>query len=419
MADVFANSRSILHKGDGNQHVSGPPDVCKTPSPGGPVPIPYPNIAMDSDLAKGTKKVKINGKSVATEAANLSTSTGDEAGTAGGGLISSKTKGKLTWGSASTDVIAEGNGVARFMDVTQHNGNIFNTAITALGSATTPGYGDDPADGPNCMICGEDKAKHRLESDNTLADLAAKLAKDLKGKFANEQKAYDEAEIKKALAKAERDRKAGKDKEVKIPDRKKGYMLGVLICQCKSPKEPKKYAGLSSGRKGGNWDKCKAEFNAAAGRLGLTPVVVPPQPPPLSGNNPSPNPPPVFGAITEGAWTAAKAAVEKAQGGPNIGLPPLVCAAPKIIQKCLDEGHKPAKLLEIWLNLQPETDDGVKIRDFVHVVYDFAVPTRNSPQVATGVVRNHVFKDGDAVPSCTTCQVLLTGMVCRLGEAPC
>ena len=28
------------------------PDVCKTPSSGGPVPVPYPNIARFSSLAK-------------------------------------------------------------------------------------------------------------------------------------------------------------------------------------------------------------------------------------------------------------------------------------------------------------------------------------------------------------------------------
>ena len=34
------------------------PDVCKTPSPGGPIPIPYPNIAKSSDTSQGTKKVQ-------------------------------------------------------------------------------------------------------------------------------------------------------------------------------------------------------------------------------------------------------------------------------------------------------------------------------------------------------------------------
>ena len=97
MPTVFANGRSILHAGDGLKHTAAPPDVCKTPSPGGPVPVPYVNIASDGDLAKGTKKTKIEGKSVALESSNLSTSMGDEPGTAGGGIVSSKTKGKMTW----------------------------------------------------------------------------------------------------------------------------------------------------------------------------------------------------------------------------------------------------------------------------------------------------------------------------------
>ena len=65
--------------------------------PLGPVPIPYVNVAETSDLAKGTKKVKIEGKPAGNAGSNLSTSTGDEAGSAGGGILSSKTKGKMTW----------------------------------------------------------------------------------------------------------------------------------------------------------------------------------------------------------------------------------------------------------------------------------------------------------------------------------
>ena len=41
---VFVNSRGVVHKGSGGMSIVFP-DVCKTPTPGGPVPIPYPNIA--------------------------------------------------------------------------------------------------------------------------------------------------------------------------------------------------------------------------------------------------------------------------------------------------------------------------------------------------------------------------------------
>jgi len=37
------------------------PDVCKTPLPGGPVSIPYPNLPIASDFDQGTQKVKGGG----------------------------------------------------------------------------------------------------------------------------------------------------------------------------------------------------------------------------------------------------------------------------------------------------------------------------------------------------------------------
>ena len=57
------------------------PDKCKTPSPAGPVPIPYPNIGTSSDTAKGSKTVKIEGKEVKVKDSAFKASTGDEAGT--------------------------------------------------------------------------------------------------------------------------------------------------------------------------------------------------------------------------------------------------------------------------------------------------------------------------------------------------
>src|SRR5262247_2244883 len=103
MPTVFANGRSILTQGDGFTQVCSVPDVCKTPTPGGPVPIPYVNVAMDSDLADGTQKVKVDGTPAALAGSNLKMSTGDEAGSAGGGVVSSKIKGKCTFGLYSFD----------------------------------------------------------------------------------------------------------------------------------------------------------------------------------------------------------------------------------------------------------------------------------------------------------------------------
>ncbi|MHA2315727.1 MAG: DUF4150 domain-containing protein, partial [Candidatus Hermodarchaeia archaeon] len=76
---VAANIKEITHKSP--QGVTAPvPDVCKTPSPAGPIPIPYPNIAKSSDTAKGSKKVKMDGNPVLTKRSSFEKSSGDEPG---------------------------------------------------------------------------------------------------------------------------------------------------------------------------------------------------------------------------------------------------------------------------------------------------------------------------------------------------
>ena len=117
---TFANSRGIAHKGSGGMSTVFP-DVCKTPTPGGPVPIPYPNLGKSSDTAKGPKTVKTDGKMPMVKGAVYSTTTGDEAGTAGGGVVSSKTKGEAEFMLYSFDVKFEEKNVCRLGDPLFHN----------------------------------------------------------------------------------------------------------------------------------------------------------------------------------------------------------------------------------------------------------------------------------------------------------
>ena len=58
---TFANSRGIAHKGSKGMSLVFP-DVCKTPTPGGPVPIPYPNLGKSSDTTAGPVTVKTDGQ---------------------------------------------------------------------------------------------------------------------------------------------------------------------------------------------------------------------------------------------------------------------------------------------------------------------------------------------------------------------
>ena len=107
---------SVVHKGSNGVSMATLPDVCKTPSPGGPVPIPYPNISQAAMLAKGTTTVKADGgMMIATKGTEFSMSNGDNAGVAGG-VVSSTFMKESTWILYSFDVKMDGQNACRFMD---------------------------------------------------------------------------------------------------------------------------------------------------------------------------------------------------------------------------------------------------------------------------------------------------------------
>jgi hypothetical protein len=148
---VGVNFLSVVHQSSNGVTIAFP-DVCKTPAPPAPfVPIPYPNIAKSSDTAKGTKKVKCDGNPVCVKDSNFSMSTGDEAGSAGGGMVSSKIKGKAEFVNFSFDVKFEGKNVARALDLMLHNDKntppmpVLQPPIVAVPSK------EDPV----CLVCKE------------------------------------------------------------------------------------------------------------------------------------------------------------------------------------------------------------------------------------------------------------------------
>jgi len=86
-AEVFANCREAVAKLNHTFAVAFP-DVCKTPSPGGPIPIPYPNIAKSSDMANSSKRVKADQAEVIAKHSDFKKSESDEVGTRSRGLQS-------------------------------------------------------------------------------------------------------------------------------------------------------------------------------------------------------------------------------------------------------------------------------------------------------------------------------------------
>ncbi|WP_255636833.1 DUF4150 domain-containing protein [Hyalangium versicolor] len=390
MSKVYANGRSVVHKGDGQVNTCAVPDVCKTPSPGGPVPIPYVNVARDGDLAQGSTSVSIEGNPVALKDSNLSTSSGDEPGTAGGGLVSSKTKGKMTWANASIDVKIEGKGVVRFMDPTQHNGNTFNTAFIQQGG-TGFAYGDDRDPTGPCDLCEKPKEEHRiLEHDSTKTstqDLVKKLEEMRKKESGLQQTRQflettlavlkDKGEDTKALSSQIRtlDQQIGDSRVLRKTADGGGYMIGVLVCECGT----EIFAAMSGTETRG--------FPLAVQALGWK-LATAPGSPLLNGN----------GEIPAEEEQRLKNLPKSLPGKNN--NPFGVCAAPKLIQAMMKAGHKPLLMTE-QLYSPANTQKRVKVR-----------------YRKNGRMVKHQFRGGDTVPSCRTCQNTLPCLLCNRPPCP-
>ena len=98
---------------------TGPTDFCKTPTPGGPVPMPYPNIAKTSD-GRGSTKVKVQCKQALRKGDKILMSSGDEGGVAMG-AVSSKIKGPAEFMLGSPFVKVEGKMWAHHTVATKQN----------------------------------------------------------------------------------------------------------------------------------------------------------------------------------------------------------------------------------------------------------------------------------------------------------
>jgi len=109
--------KPVLTNGGGQ--CFGFPDTCKTPSPAGPVPLPYPNIIQNAD-GTGAGTVKIENKDVLRKGDQFRMSSGDEAGSVGG-VVSNRFKGKGEIKQGCDTVKAEGKEVAYLLVTVGHN----------------------------------------------------------------------------------------------------------------------------------------------------------------------------------------------------------------------------------------------------------------------------------------------------------
>ncbi|HEX5748215.1 MAG TPA: PAAR-like domain-containing protein [Archangium sp.] len=436
MSKVFANGRSVLHKGAGNTHVSAAPDVCKVPTPAGPVPTPFVNSAQDSMLAKGSKKTTIEGNPVALTSSELSTSSGDEPGTAGG-LISSKFKGKMTWGSGSTDVKVEGKGVVRFLDPTLHNGNTFNTSFMAMGG-TGLAYGDDT----QCTACNKSVDTHRVLETPEVVGHVDMVFVELMKRFAEQRPLIDRyLELRKERNEVEND-SIERAKEAAAHLTSKKERVGELLAQLKSkdvadkkpitaelgPLQAEIKAADAKIKQQRTEERQKVlmieqEMNSLNAQLeGMSPVLR------LDDTTRTfigpymigvcickcPQDPKMLAACSGDAAPGFREAVaatpfelvesfQKSENQTNkladIGREKWECSAPKLLQKGGAAGHKVRAMSERYFAPKQLTS--------VTVEYSRRGEDDAEPHTVT-----HVFGHGASVPSCKECQVLTPEMLC-------
>lgn len=125
---VYANDQEIACKAVGSDGTSPNafPDPCwSPPAPSaGPIVVPYPNTCEATHISNGSVTVFICGKEIAQEDKSyFSQSTGNEGATRAfnKGVATGVITGKAYFTQWSSDVLVEGYGVPRHMDLVTHN----------------------------------------------------------------------------------------------------------------------------------------------------------------------------------------------------------------------------------------------------------------------------------------------------------
>lgn len=105
----------------------GFPDVCKTPTPDGPVPVPYPNLASGATMNPATTALTVLTDCMPSlnQMSQTVMSTGDNAGVALG-VASNMIMGPQKFILGSITVLKEGAPAQRMTSITGHNGLSMN-----------------------------------------------------------------------------------------------------------------------------------------------------------------------------------------------------------------------------------------------------------------------------------------------------
>ena len=111
----------------------GFPDVCLTPTPAGPVPIPYPNISTGATANPATTALTVltDGMPSLNQMSQILISNGDNAGV-NMGVASGMVMGPTEFILGSFTVLKQGAPAQRLTSMTGHNGLSMNCPGVSL-----------------------------------------------------------------------------------------------------------------------------------------------------------------------------------------------------------------------------------------------------------------------------------------------
>jgi len=111
----------------------GFPDVCLTPTPVGPIPVPYPNMTTGATANPATTALTVltDGMPSLNQMSMIPISNGDNAGV-NMGVASGLVMGPTEFILGSVTVIKEGAPAQRLTSITGHNGVSMNAPGVSL-----------------------------------------------------------------------------------------------------------------------------------------------------------------------------------------------------------------------------------------------------------------------------------------------
>lgn len=120
---------------NGGAQASASPDVCKVPTPAGPVPTPFVNMGTTQMADPGglVNKVLLVNMPAMNQASKIAMTNGNQPGSIGG-VASNKIMGQVQFLNGSVKVMVGGKPAVRVGTMTGQNG----APVNAVGSVVKP-----------------------------------------------------------------------------------------------------------------------------------------------------------------------------------------------------------------------------------------------------------------------------------------